>query len=100
MRPRFFCLGQLSNTAPSAPRNMQAKAETLRSYDRDWEEIESMLEQAELRMETWVRAFFQAKKINDRATMMDAARNKKALEGVIKTLKWVLGEEGIEHPLH
>tara|TARA_B100001115_G_scaffold18845_1_gene13491 strand:- start:750 stop:989 length:240 start_codon:yes stop_codon:yes gene_type:complete len=79
---------------------MQAKAEAPRNHNRDWEEIESMLEQAEQRMNTWIHVFFQAKKINDRATMMDAARNKKALEGVIKTLKWVLGEEGIEHPLH
>jgi hypothetical protein len=32
--------------------------------------------------------------------MKDAARNAKALEGVEKTLKWVMGEKGIEHPLH
>ena len=32
--------------------------------------------------------------------MKDAARNYKALEGVEKTLRWVLGESGIETPLH
>jgi hypothetical protein len=31
--------------------------------------------------------------------MKEAARNKKALEGVIKTLKWTLGEMGIDTPL-
>jgi len=48
----------------------------------------------------WIATYFQAKKIGDRAIMKEAARNKKALEGVIKTLKWTLGEEGVEHPLH
>ena len=28
-----------------------------------------------------------------------AARNHKALDGVIKTLRWTLGEEGVDHPL-
>jgi len=32
--------------------------------------------------------------------MREAARNKKALEGVIKTLKWTLGEKGIKDPLN
>jgi len=31
--------------------------------------------------------------------MKDAARNFKALEGVVKTLKWTLGEQGIRNPL-
>jgi len=31
--------------------------------------------------------------------MKDAARNAKALEGVEKTLRWVLGESGIRDPL-
>ena len=31
--------------------------------------------------------------------MKEAARNHKALEGVVKTLKWTLGEEGIDDPL-
>jgi hypothetical protein len=31
--------------------------------------------------------------------MMEAARNFKALDGVIKCLKWVLGEKGVNHPL-
>jgi len=31
--------------------------------------------------------------------MKDAARNKKALDGVIKTLQWTLGYPGVVHPL-
>jgi len=31
--------------------------------------------------------------------MKEAARNHKALDGVIKTLKWTLGEEGVSDPL-
>jgi hypothetical protein len=31
--------------------------------------------------------------------MKEAARNHKALDGVVKTLKWALGEEGISNPL-
>lgn len=31
--------------------------------------------------------------------MKEAARNHKALDGVVKTLRWVLGEEGVDHPL-
>jgi hypothetical protein len=31
--------------------------------------------------------------------MREAARNKKALEGVVKTLRWVLGDKNVDHPL-
>jgi hypothetical protein len=31
--------------------------------------------------------------------MKEAARNHKALDGVIKTFRWTLGEEGVDHPL-
>jgi len=64
-----------------------------RAYNRTWDEMESMLESAEERRREWQMFFERAKR------MKDAARNCKALEGVIKTLKWTLGEEGIEDPL-
>ena len=70
-----------------------------RSYNRTWSEIEDMLELAITQQQRWINAFFHAKELGDRQTMRDAARNKKALEGVIKTLKWTLGEEGITNPL-
>ena len=43
--------------------------------------------------------FEESKKNGDREGMKDAARNHKALDGVVKTLQWTLGEEGVEHPL-
>ena len=74
--------------------------EPLRSYDRSWDEIEHMLNEAIRVQNGWIDTFFQAKKIGNKDTMKEAARNKKALEGVIKTLMWTLGEEGVEHPLY
>jgi hypothetical protein len=69
------------------------------SYERNWEEIEDMLYRAERKLNHWVMRYHQAVSINDRQVMKDAARNKKALEGVIKTLRWVLGDMNIDHPL-
>lgn len=69
------------------------------SYERTWGEIESMLHQAEQKMNSWVMEYYVAKAHNDREGMKDAARNKKALEGVIKTLRWTLGDKEISHPL-
>ena len=82
-------------TAPSA-----RPQEPKRTYDRTWAEIEKMLDEAERVQQGWIDTFHGAKALNDRDTMREAARNKKALEGVIKTLRWTLGEEGIPHPLH
>lgn len=59
-----------------------------------------MLGEAERVQNGWVRTYHDARNLNDRETMKKAARNKKALEGVVKTLRWVLGEEGVDHPLH
>jgi len=70
------------------------------SYERTWEEIESMLAMAEERSDKWIEFYESSRSQQDTESMKDAARNKKALEGVIKTLRWVLGEEGIDHPLH
>ena len=71
----------------------------MRSYERTWEEIESMLNDAKDKRREWQMFFERARRINNKQGMRDAARNSKALEGVIKTLKWTLGEQGIEHPL-
>ena len=70
-----------------------------RTYERSWEEIESMLESAEDKRREWQMFFERAKRINNRQAMKDAARNCKALEGVIKTLRWTVGEQGIDTPL-
>lgn len=69
------------------------------SYERDWQEIEDMLYKAENKLNNWVMKYHQAKSVDNRKRMKDAARNKKALEGVIKTLRWVLGDKNVDHPL-
>ena len=71
----------------------------VRSYNRSWSEIEDMLELAISRKNQWKKWFEQCKKDEDRDGMKEAARNHKALDGVIKTLRSTLGEHGVEHPL-
>ena len=70
-----------------------------RSYNRTWEEIEEMLDKAVARRNKWKQWFEQCKYDGDREGMKEAARNHKALDGVIKTLQWTLGQEGVDHPL-
>ena len=70
------------------------------TYSHSWAGIESMLDRAERKMNTWISVFYEAERRSDKKIMKDAARNKKALEGVIKTLRWVLGDIRIEDPLN
>ena len=74
--------------------------ELMRTYDRTWEEIETMLDNAIAKRKQWTVFYEQSKRVEDKESMKDAARNSKALEGVVKTLRWVLGEEGIRDPLN
>tara|TARA_R110002020_G_scaffold470359_1_gene696181 strand:+ start:1027 stop:1275 length:249 start_codon:yes stop_codon:yes gene_type:complete len=68
------------------------------SYSRTWVEIEGMLEDAEKRMnEHQVNLLFYKNK--NRKKAMYHARNFKALQGVVKTLRWTLGDKNISHPL-
>jgi len=78
---------------------MGVNDEPVRSYDRSWEEIERMLERATKKMLKWKDWYDHCKNTHDKEGMKEAARNHKALEGVVKTLKWTLGEEGIDDPL-
>jgi len=71
----------------------------LRDYSRTWDDIEKMLTLATERRQKWRESFDFAQTMGDKELMKESARNYKALEGVEKTLKWVLGEEGISHPL-
>ena len=70
-----------------------------RSYNRTWEEIEKMLEEAEKRLIQWKEWYEQCRKTGDLDGMKESARTHKALQGVVKTLKWTLGEEGAKTPL-
>ena len=73
--------------------------EPTRTYDRSWADIENMLDAAKQERRLWEMRFERAVKAHNTQAKKDCARNAKALEGVIKTLKWVLGEQGIDHPL-
>jgi hypothetical protein len=48
---------------------------------------------------TWRYAYDQAKAAHNKRDALFAIRNHKALEGVIKTLRWVLNYPGIGSPL-
>ncbi|QDP53548.1 MAG: hypothetical protein GOVbin556_12 [Prokaryotic dsDNA virus sp.] len=65
------------------------------SYNRDWEEIEIMLDFAERKQN---KHYSEMQNCN-KGERMYHMRNYKALEGVIKSLRWVLGDKNIEHPL-
>ena len=69
------------------------------TYDRSWDEMERMLDRAERKQNEWVTIFFRARENDDKVAMREAARNKKAVEGVIKTLRWALGDKNVTHPL-
>jgi hypothetical protein len=67
------------------------------SYSRTWDEIEVMLEKAEKLMH-----YHEVMCIDGALTKKQRvihARNFKALQGVIKTLRWTLGDKNIIHPL-
>ena len=65
------------------------------TYERTWEQIEDMLDKAERKQNKHHTAYSTGPK-EDRLHHM---RNYKALEGVIKSLRWVLGDTSIDHPL-
>lgn len=69
------------------------------SYERTWDEIEIMLDKAEQKRNQWLVIFERARANQNRKQMLLAAKNSKALEGVIKTLRWTLGDKNVEHPL-
>lgn len=65
------------------------------AYDKTWEEIESMLDRAERKR----NIHYTAMQTAGRKKRMYHMRNYKALEGVVKALRWVLGDKDIDHPL-
>lgn len=67
--------------------------ETTRSRN----EVSLMLEQAKSRRDAWY-SYWKNNKLT-RQENAEALRNYTALRGVVKTLKWVLQHEEVEHPL-
>ena len=66
-------------------------------YDKSWEEIENMLDNAERRLNYHLTKI--SRKNLSRKKQVYHLRNYKALQGVIKTLRWVLGDIEIHDPL-
>ena len=67
------------------------------TYDRSWTEIEVMLDRAERKLN--YHEMELAKYRLKSRMWVQHARNFKALEGVVKTLRWTLGDKNISHPL-
>tara|TARA_R100000008_G_C3543049_1_gene145906 strand:- start:648 stop:866 length:219 start_codon:yes stop_codon:yes gene_type:complete len=65
------------------------------SYNRTWEDIEDMLDRAERKQNNHLIAMQTCPKDK----RMYHMRNYKALEGVVKSLRWTLGDRNISHPL-
>ena len=66
------------------------------SYERNWVEIEGMLAKAEKVKNMHHTKFIKASKKEQK---LYHARNFKALQGVVKTLRWTLGDKNVLHPL-
>ena len=66
---------------------------------RDSYEINDMIEQITQRMKFHEGKYTQAKKTKDRNEMISALRNFKALEGARQSLRWVLKDKTVKHPL-
>ena len=68
------------------------------TYDRTWHDIEQMLENAERILNKHYSEAHNNKLSKKKRKYH--ARNYKALEGVVKCLRWTLGDKNIEHPLN
>ena len=66
------------------------------TYDRSWEQIEAMLDKAERKQNFHS---IEMSKNTSKKEKIFHMRQFKALEGVIKSLRWVLGGKNIQHPL-
>ncbi len=67
---------------------------------RTHEEVYTMIQQAKGLQDKWRREFEECKERHHREGMVVAVRNHKALEGVIKTLRWVMEQPNVDTPLY
>jgi len=65
------------------------------TYQRTWIEIENMLDKAERKQ----NEHYMKMQKGSRKERIYHMRNYKALEGVVKSLRWTLGDKDIENPL-
>ena len=64
------------------------------TYSRTWDDIETMLDKAERKL-NFHKSKMSEVRIKSKSWVVHA-RNYKALEGVVKTLKWTLGDRDIQ----
>tara|TARA_R110000851_G_scaffold32096_3_gene86337 strand:+ start:628 stop:882 length:255 start_codon:yes stop_codon:yes gene_type:complete len=69
------------------------------TYSRKWDEIEVMLSKAERVKNMHYTQYLKYKENKNKDKVLYHLRNYKALEGVVKTLRWVLGDMAIRTPL-
>ena len=69
------------------------------AYNRSWTEIEEMLTKAEAKLHTHEMGCQKYKSRMKSREFLYHARNFKALQGVVKTLRWTLGAKDAENPL-
>ncbi|DAC16754.1 MAG TPA: hypothetical protein D7I06_04335 [Candidatus Poseidoniales archaeon] len=67
------------------------------TYDRSWKDIENMLDKAETAKNRHHMAMMRYRPKSKE--WVYHARNFKALEGVVKSLRWTLGDKNVDHPL-
>ena len=72
------------------------------SYTRSWDEIENMLREAERTLNFHQLKLLENTPPKGRGPSKEwtyHTRNFKALQGVVKTLRWTLGDKDVRHPL-
>ena len=69
------------------------------AYNRSWDEIEEMLKKAEHKLHTHEMGMMKHLKRKKSREFLYHARNFKALQGVVKTLRWTLGARDVDNPL-
>jgi hypothetical protein len=67
------------------------------SYNRSWNDMEEMLDRAE-RVKNHHQIGMTQNKPKSKQWVYHA-RNYKAMQGVVKTLRWCLGDKSVAHPL-
>ena len=69
------------------------------AYNRSWDEFEEMLNKAEAKLHIHEMGMMKYRQRKKSREFLYHARNFKALQGVVKTLRWTLGARGVDNPL-
>ncbi len=94
MRNYKYCTHSQGNMASTLSDHQDSEHFT---YDRSWEEIEDMLDKAERKLNYHEYEMSQYE-VKSRKWVYHA-RNFKAMQGVVKCLRWTLGDKNVPHPL-